>query len=183
MRPIDADALLAEYDRVHEGPPGRARKLIEQAPTIESEIISKVMTDLSLHHMMTSAVMRKEKVSKMEEHIRKQDAIDAIYGDGPPEPHYPDWYAQRIRELPAVDQNIPEPVTIRDKLNNMSDEEFAEWLCHQMWPDYEEDDVINVVRYNSVRNFLKMRIDEAAGGEGKESDDLCEVQEADRNCT
>lgn len=52
-----------------------------------------------------------------------------------------------------------------------------------MWPDYEEDDVINVVRYNSVRNFLKMRIDRAAGGEGKESDDLCEVQEADRNCT
>ena len=39
MRPIDADALLAEYDRVHEGPPGRARKLIEQAPAIESEII------------------------------------------------------------------------------------------------------------------------------------------------
>lgn len=37
MRPIDADALLSEYDRVHEGPPGRARKLIEQAPTIEPE--------------------------------------------------------------------------------------------------------------------------------------------------
>lgn len=39
MRPIDGDALLAEYDRVHEGPPGRARKLIEQAPAIKSEII------------------------------------------------------------------------------------------------------------------------------------------------
>lgn len=39
MRTIDADTLLAEYDRVHEGPPGRARKLIEQAPTIEPEII------------------------------------------------------------------------------------------------------------------------------------------------
>ena len=39
MRLIDGDALLAEYDRVHEGPPGRARKLIEQAPTIEPEII------------------------------------------------------------------------------------------------------------------------------------------------
>ena len=39
MRPIDGDALLAEYDRLHEGPPGRARKLIEQAPTIEPEII------------------------------------------------------------------------------------------------------------------------------------------------
>lgn len=32
MRLIDADALLAAYDREHEGPPGRARKLIEEAP-------------------------------------------------------------------------------------------------------------------------------------------------------
>ena len=38
MRLIDADALLAEYDRVHVGPPGGARKLIEDAPTIEPEI-------------------------------------------------------------------------------------------------------------------------------------------------
>ena len=37
MRMIDGDVLLAEYDRVHEGPPGRARKLIEQAPAIEPE--------------------------------------------------------------------------------------------------------------------------------------------------
>ena len=39
MRMIDADALLAEYDRVHEGPLGKARILIEKAPTIEQEII------------------------------------------------------------------------------------------------------------------------------------------------
>ena len=32
---IDADALLAEYDRQHEGEPGKARKLIEDAPTID----------------------------------------------------------------------------------------------------------------------------------------------------
>ena len=32
MRLIDADALLAAYDREHVGPPGRARKLIEEAP-------------------------------------------------------------------------------------------------------------------------------------------------------
>lgn len=38
MRLIDADALIAEYDRVHVGPPGGARKLIEDAPTIEPEI-------------------------------------------------------------------------------------------------------------------------------------------------
>ena len=33
-RLIDADALLAEYDRQHEGEPRKARKLIEDAPTI-----------------------------------------------------------------------------------------------------------------------------------------------------
>lgn len=35
MRLIDADDLLAEYDRQHEGEPGKARKLIEDAPTID----------------------------------------------------------------------------------------------------------------------------------------------------
>ena len=35
MRLIDADKLIAEYDRVHVGPPGGARKLMEDAPTIE----------------------------------------------------------------------------------------------------------------------------------------------------
>lgn len=36
MRLIDADALLAEYDRKHEGEPGKARKLIEDAPTVDA---------------------------------------------------------------------------------------------------------------------------------------------------
>ena len=32
---IDRAALIAEYDRVHVGAPGAARKLMEDAPTIE----------------------------------------------------------------------------------------------------------------------------------------------------
>ena len=36
MRLIDADVLLAEYDRQHEGEPGKARKLIEDAPTVDA---------------------------------------------------------------------------------------------------------------------------------------------------
>ena len=32
---IDRAALIAEYDRVHVEPPGMARKLMEDAPTIE----------------------------------------------------------------------------------------------------------------------------------------------------
>lgn len=34
MRLIDADALLEAYDKAHKGPPGAARKLIEDAPTV-----------------------------------------------------------------------------------------------------------------------------------------------------
>ena len=36
MRLIDANALIAEYDRVHVGEPGKARKLIEDAPTVDA---------------------------------------------------------------------------------------------------------------------------------------------------
>ena len=36
---IDRQALLAEYDRHHVGKPGRARKLIEDAPSAQPEII------------------------------------------------------------------------------------------------------------------------------------------------
>ena len=34
---ISRQALLAEYDRVHVGEPGRARKLIEDAPKVDAE--------------------------------------------------------------------------------------------------------------------------------------------------
>lgn len=34
MRLIDRDALLAEYDRWHEGPPGKAREMIANAPAV-----------------------------------------------------------------------------------------------------------------------------------------------------
>jgi hypothetical protein len=45
MRLIDADALLSAYDKTHEGPPGKARELIEEAPTVQmgyDEIINRV---------------------------------------------------------------------------------------------------------------------------------------------
>ena len=35
-RLIDANALIVEYDRLHIGEPGKARKLIEDAPTVEA---------------------------------------------------------------------------------------------------------------------------------------------------
>lgn len=54
MRLIDADDLLKQYDKEHEGPPGRARELIENAPTVgkygEWKIISK--------HKISSVLIR-----------------------------------------------------------------------------------------------------------------------------
>lgn len=44
MRLIDADALLDEYDRQHEGEPGKARKLIEDAPTVAAVPVSELLS-------------------------------------------------------------------------------------------------------------------------------------------
>ena len=43
MRLTDADDLLAEYDRQHEGEPGKARKLIEDAPTVDAVPLSELI--------------------------------------------------------------------------------------------------------------------------------------------
>ena len=44
MHLIDADALLAEYDRQHEGEPGKARKMIEDAPTVAAVPVSEILS-------------------------------------------------------------------------------------------------------------------------------------------
>ena len=55
-------------------------------------------------------------------------------------------------------------MTNREYLNQMDDDAFAEWLCKQIFPDYEEDDFINVARFHTVRNFLKMEHTEEDNG-------------------
>ena len=35
-RLIDVNALIAKYDRIHVGEPGKARKLMEDAPTVDA---------------------------------------------------------------------------------------------------------------------------------------------------
>ena len=34
--------------------------------------------------------------------VYRQSVIDAILGDGPPEPHYPSWYVDKIKSVPSV---------------------------------------------------------------------------------
>ena len=43
---IDKEKLIVEYDRVHQGPPGRARKLMEEAPEVDCWIpVTKKMPE------------------------------------------------------------------------------------------------------------------------------------------
>lgn len=51
-------------------------------------------------------------------------------------------------------------MTNREKLNSMTDEDFADWICHQLWDDYGQDSMIDMFRYNTVRNFLKAEYEE-----------------------
>jgi hypothetical protein len=34
--------------------------------------------------------------------VYRQSVIDAILCDGPPEPHYPSWYIDKIKSVPSV---------------------------------------------------------------------------------
>ena len=46
-----------------------------------------------------------QKGEPMDDLIRRQVAIDTILGQ-PPEPHYPSWYAEQIKELPPAEPQI-----------------------------------------------------------------------------
>lgn len=56
-------------------------------------------------------------------------------------------------------------MTNGDKIRSMNDEKLASWLCYQFWEDFDTNDVINVVRYNQVRNYLKMEAKEENANE------------------
>ena len=49
-RLIDANALIAEYDRVHVGEPGKARKLMEDAPTVDAVEAKKYEALVKMYH-------------------------------------------------------------------------------------------------------------------------------------
>ena len=66
MRLIDADALLRRYDEVHVGPPGGARKLIEESPTFCGWVSVKdqlpgELKDLSLRKTQKPVLLYAEK--------------------------------------------------------------------------------------------------------------------------
>ena len=55
---ISRSSLLAKYDEQHEGPPGRARKLIEDEPPVLGTNLAEVGTDLISRAQAIDAVNR-----------------------------------------------------------------------------------------------------------------------------
>lgn len=62
MRLIDADELLKQYDKEHEGPPGRARELIENAQSQYIELTPELCEDTVLRASV-EYICRKNTVS------------------------------------------------------------------------------------------------------------------------
>lgn len=49
-------------------------------------------------------------------------------------------------------------MTVREYLNQLSDEDFAHWLCKQIWEDYSPTSLIGMERFHVIRNFLKSEL-------------------------
>lgn len=46
-----------------------------------------------------------------------------------------------------------------DKIRQMDENEFAEWLCMQIWKEYGRDPMMSKIRFIHVRNFLLMEVE------------------------
>lgn len=74
----------------------------------------------------------------MEDNISRQAAIEAILGQ-PPEPHYPSWYTEQIKELPSAE---PQIVRCKDCKYWIP----YDWMFSEEWQskniaDYPEDEM------------------------------------------
>ena len=82
MRLIDADALLDAYDAAHKGPPGGARELIANAPTVNDWIsVKDRMPENKKNVLVCLYDGRRKKVSNYPDGKRITIRIDRIVSD------------------------------------------------------------------------------------------------------
>lgn len=55
-------------------------------------------------------------------------------------------------------------MTNRDKLNEMWNEEFAEWLCKRMWDNFNMADPEDKKKYEQVLSFLRAEAEDGKNG-------------------
>ena len=82
-RLIDANARIAEYDRVHIGEPGKARKLIADAPTVDAVEVVRCRDckycDPENHHCdhpMSTAAPLSRKPDDFCSYVERKEGVD-----------------------------------------------------------------------------------------------------------
>ena len=115
MRLIDADALIAKYDAMHEGPPGQARKLIVEAPTLDGWISVKDRLPAETHSIFWPWYGRKEWRNAMWREQSDKVLVAVTFEDGTRlvamgETHDGEWYTSISKTLnPMVTHWMPLP--------------------------------------------------------------------------
>lgn len=105
MRIIDADAFV-QFLKDAVIRQGYENLKIDRLLTV-ADVIEAIVSELdgtSLDGFKNAPTIEPE---PCEDAISRKDAIEKIVSQ-PPEPHYPDWYAEQIKQLPSV---TPQPKT------------------------------------------------------------------------
>lgn len=82
MSLINREALLAEYDRVHVGPPGGARKLIEEAPEVKPKVVAEIKIDgETLQKLVDEVIEEIKAVQSDPDFVKVVRCRDCEYGE------------------------------------------------------------------------------------------------------
>lgn len=97
---ISRKALIAEYDRVHVGPPGGARKLIEEAPEVPPKVVAEIKIDGdTLRKLVDEAIEEIKAMQSDPDVVRVVRCKDCRFRD---KPHMSSAW------LPCVDMKVPD---------------------------------------------------------------------------
>lgn len=98
---IDRDALIAEYDRVHVGAPGGARKLMQDAPAVNRWIsLEYALPEKDKSYITYSETTKYYNHNELPEDTR----INILYFNGE------EWYDEEIRYYNVTHyMPLPEP--------------------------------------------------------------------------
>ena len=112
---ISRDDLLATYDAAHKGPPGEARRLIEEAPTVAIDPgieIRRMGFDCIIQNPVDDEYMRMQICEQMANALSKSDAL--VIEAEPYDPLHT-YYKARIRVAVPRRQSdrTPVPLSLR----------------------------------------------------------------------
>lgn len=118
VRLIDADALLAAYDAQHEGAPGKARKLIENAPTVGGWISVKDRLPETNDEVLTT-YLYDDKPHKL--YVETASYFDDGEGEGHWHSVWDEFSIGRVRKTTIAWMPMPKPYKPSKEDNDEAD--------------------------------------------------------------